>query len=163
MKHLTIILSLFLSHYSHGQKWSVLTNTAIKRLKLSGGYDNITYFTNDSSMVAISNVFADDFSQLFIENPGCLDSICRKLTAVVPEFFVHDSLLKYFQECKIKHLVYLSQRTVRRIDDVKLLWSITNLYGEGQPCDTQIIVRKIIKRGQMRFKFISVKEVTCQL
>ena len=164
MKKLFLIINiLFFFHNSNGQQWSYLPNTSIQKLKITGiGFNNVTYFKKDSGFIVVDNSFANDFTKLLMENHNCFDSVCKNLSGMFAEMF-DDSIKNYFSKSNISLIAYLSKRTIHKLNDGKIVWKIMNHYGEGLPCESQIIIEKINKKGRFLFKFISVEEGDCEI
>jgi len=159
MKQLPFLFYFLISLASIGQQWSQLSNTGI--YKLSIAVDSCTYFKKDSSIIAVSERFQKDFTQLFIDSKEAFDSIfnnCSKISA----FMFSDSLKNYYEKFNSHQVVYFIQRKIEKEDNI-LSWGMTNLYGQGQPCWPIIRLKRIRVNNIWKLLFLSIETGFCEI
>src|SRR5262249_34774121 len=152
MKFILFVICLWFSATSHAQTWTQLPKTNIQKILIKNYFGFFTYFKKDSSVISVPGEMESDFSQLFVDNSNAFDSISRNCTGFSP-YMIGDSLQNYFVESHVKYITFFVKRTVTEQGGV-VVWLMTNMYGDGQPCWPSITLKKIGTGKTSKVEFI---------
>ncbi len=160
MRIICFLILLIGFKVSIAQKWTQLGNTSIDYYSLVDDTDTLVIYKKASAAIAVPATMSIDFQQLFLHDPYSFDTIndsCLHFRTFMVDTNVQSILSPY----GIEGFVYFIKRDIKISED-KEIWSLTNLFGQGQPCWPGIILRRL-KSHNASIEFIAVIKGLCEI
>jgi hypothetical protein len=145
----------------NAQKWIPLENTDIEKISIKNDWHFVTYFKKDSGVISVPEKLQSEFTQLFSDNRGAFDSIYQTCSGFSP-IMIGDTLQNYFEKSNVKYIIYFTKRIVKK-EGNSIIWNMTNVYGQGQPCWPVIYVKRIITKNVVKLLFVSIDRGMCEI
>jgi hypothetical protein len=160
MKIAFLIILVMECKFSFAQSWTKLENTAIEYISIVDHTDTIIFYKKDSAAIAVPTTMSNDFRQLFLQDQHSFD-IINDSCLHFRTFMMGDSVESILKNYGIEQVVYFINREIKRTKGEET-WSLTNLYGQGQPCWPGIVIKRSKNKASPK-RFLSVIRGFCEI